>query len=137
MPLLSSSKILIPAAALEIQSLSEYPADEPTPAARGFLAGLTSTIGRALGRNAAPPAAPAGRFDADPTYIALALQTAFANVDSELINAPLKLLAANVDAKARESKILPDLSQHPMGLATMLPAMSGTPGQNCRCGDSS
>jgi pyruvate dehydrogenase phosphatase len=111
------SRTLIPAVALELQALADEPAP-PTPAP-GFFRSLFG---------AAPPAPATPRFrpDADPTYVSLALQTAFANVDSELINAPLRLLAANVDAKARESGILPDLSQHPMARATLLPAMSGS-----------
>jgi pyruvate dehydrogenase phosphatase len=110
------SKTLIPAVALELKSLI----DEPliTTRKQGLTAGIQSWLW---------PAKPQlTTFDADPKYVSLAIQTAFSNVDSELINAPIRLLAANLTAEAKETKSLPDLSQHPMALATMLPAMSGT-----------
>jgi pyruvate dehydrogenase phosphatase len=113
------SKVLIPAVAVELQTLNE---DPETIAPKTNI--LQDVIKSVFGRQQGTPAKPV-RFDADPTYVSLALQTAFANLDSELINAPIRLMAANIDQKARDSKILPDLSQHPMALATMLPAMSG------------
>jgi pyruvate dehydrogenase phosphatase len=117
------SNILIPAVALELQALA---ADGDVPAAPQKRSLLDSLLGRTPPAAAAAAAAPPARFDADPTYVSLALQTAFARVDSELINAPIKLLAANIDEKARAAGVLPDLSQHPMALATMQPALSGS-----------
>jgi pyruvate dehydrogenase phosphatase len=113
------SKVLIPAVAVELQSLAE----EPSAIApkTNVLQGIIKSV---FGRSPGTPPEPV-RFDKDPTYVSLAIQTAFANLDSELINAPLKLLAENIDEKARAAKVLPDLSQHPMAMATMLPAMSG------------
>ncbi|KAF8709652.1 Protein serine threonine phosphatase 2C, partial [Rhizoctonia solani] len=56
----------------------------------------------------------------DPKYIQLAIQTAFANLDSEIINAPsriLEMLESKADMKPWE---------HPMAAASMLPALSGS-----------
>ncbi|KAI9447902.1 phosphatase 2C-like domain-containing protein [Lactarius indigo] len=46
--------------------------------------------------------------------VSRAIQRAFYNVDFEIVNGPLRVLAAN------------NLSQHPMGEASMLPALSGS-----------
>ena len=67
------------------------------------------------------PSKPLIRYDANPTYVSLAIQTAFANLDSQIINAPLRILAEHL----KQSKDLPDLTQHPMAVASMLPALSG------------
>ncbi|TFK55563.1 protein serine/threonine phosphatase 2C [Heliocybe sulcata] len=64
--------------------------------------------------------------DLGPNGTAEALEHAFVSLDSELINAPLRVLAANIDQTAREKKILPDLSQDPMAIATIRPALSGS-----------
>ncbi|CAE6486169.1 unnamed protein product [Rhizoctonia solani] len=56
----------------------------------------------------------------DPKYVQLAIQTAFANLDSEIVNAPnriLEMLQAKSDMKPWE---------HPMAAASMLPALSGS-----------
>lgn len=55
--------------------------------------------------------------------VSQAIQRAFENVDFEIVNGPLRVLAANVDKLDKEN--IPDLSQHPMGEASMLPALSG------------
>ncbi|KAG6336594.1 hypothetical protein ID866_2503 [Astraeus odoratus] len=62
----------------------------------------------------------------NPDAISVALQRAFTKLDEELINAPLKVLAANIDKNAITSKEVPDLSQHPLALPTILPAVSGS-----------
>ncbi|KAF8843084.1 protein serine/threonine phosphatase 2C [Paxillus ammoniavirescens] len=61
-----------------------------------------------------------------PENIALAIQGAFTKLDEELVNAPLKVLASNIDKESVKEKIVPDLSQHPLALTTMLPAVSGS-----------
>jgi pyruvate dehydrogenase phosphatase len=61
--------------------------------------------------------------DADPDQVSLAIQSAFTKLDATLINAPLQILAANIDKGSKGS--IPDLSQHPLALKTMLPAISG------------
>jgi pyruvate dehydrogenase phosphatase len=60
-----------------------------------------------------------------PENISLAIQGAFTKLDEELVNAPLKVLASNIDKESVKKKIVPDLSQHPLALTTMLPAVSG------------
>lgn len=61
----------------------------------------------------------------NPQTISLAIQDAFTKLDEELINAPLKVLANNIDKESLKKKIVPDLSEHPLALPTMLPAVSG------------
>ncbi|KAF9226691.1 protein serine/threonine phosphatase 2C [Gyrodon lividus] len=61
-----------------------------------------------------------------PQTISLAIQGAFTKLDAELINAPMKVLANNMDKESVKKKIVPDLSQHPLALTTMLPAVSGS-----------
>ncbi|CAE6393531.1 unnamed protein product [Rhizoctonia solani] len=56
----------------------------------------------------------------DPKYVQLAIQTAFANLDSEIVNAPsriLEMLQSKSDMKPWD---------HPMAAASMLPALSGS-----------
>jgi pyruvate dehydrogenase phosphatase len=61
----------------------------------------------------------------DPKYVSLAVQNAFTKLDSELINAPLHILASSLDQEMIKKRIIPDLSKHPMALTTMHPAVSG------------
>ncbi|KAI0307037.1 protein serine/threonine phosphatase 2C [Multifurca ochricompacta] len=56
--------------------------------------------------------------------VSQAIQRAFYNVDFEIINGPLRVLAANVSKL--DNANTPDLSQHPMAEASMLPALSGS-----------
>jgi pyruvate dehydrogenase phosphatase len=60
-----------------------------------------------------------------PQRVALAIQDAFTKFDAELINAPLRVLANNIDEESRKNKKIPDLSKHPLALTTMMPAVSG------------
>ncbi|KAL6305800.1 protein serine/threonine phosphatase 2C [Sparassis latifolia] len=106
------SKVLIPAVTLELSSRLKAP---PQP-----------TFGQSLKSILRPTASSSLPVDADPEHVTLALQTAFLNLDAELTNAPLQLLAANLDKIAKETRAIPDLSQHPMAMASMLPAMSGS-----------
>jgi pyruvate dehydrogenase phosphatase len=61
----------------------------------------------------------------DPKSVSFAIQNAFSKLDHELINAPLRVLAASLDRTMDKSTPVPDLSQHPLGLASMQPAVSG------------
>ncbi|KDQ64360.1 hypothetical protein JAAARDRAFT_144975 [Jaapia argillacea MUCL 33604] len=107
------SKVLIPAITLELKALLEDP-NSIIPKSS-----VLSDWKTLLGATSKTP----GPIDANPKYVSLAIQKAFLNLDSEIINAPLRLLASHID---KETKELPDLSQHPMALASMLPAMSGS-----------
>lgn len=68
------------------------------------------------------PSAPA----ADPVRVARAIQTAFQSLDQELLAAPVRVLAAALKDMDKDSVTLPDLSQHPLALPAMLPAISGS-----------
>jgi len=61
----------------------------------------------------------------NPETVSSAIQSAFTKLDEELINAPLKVLANNIDKESLKKKIIPDLSEHPLALPVMLPAVSG------------
>lgn len=56
--------------------------------------------------------------------VSKAIRRAFDNVDFEIVNGPLRVLAANVSKL--DTKNVPDLSQHPMAEASMSPALSGS-----------
>ncbi|KAJ7068516.1 phosphatase 2C-like domain-containing protein [Mycena amicta] len=61
----------------------------------------------------------------EPTRVASAIQRAFLSLDAELIAAPVRVLASALDTDKTNVSI-PDLSQHPLALPSMLPAMSGS-----------
>lgn len=63
--------------------------------------------------------------DSNPEDVALAIQNAFAELDNNLVNAPIHLLKANVSETDLKKNIIPDLSAHPHALLTMNPAISG------------
>ncbi|KAJ7575020.1 hypothetical protein C8J56DRAFT_458184 [Mycena floridula] len=102
------SRILIKATALEITNLSTF--SKP-----GVLASL-------MGKQASLPC------DAYPAQMSLAIQKAFENFDSKLSkrHGPLYVLAENMDAESRKLNKIPDISQNPLALQTMLPAISGS-----------
>jgi pyruvate dehydrogenase phosphatase len=56
--------------------------------------------------------------------VSKAIRRAFDDVDFEIVNGPLRVLAAN--ASKLDTTNVPDLSQHPMAEASMSPALSGT-----------
>ncbi|KAK2466049.1 hypothetical protein APHAL10511_001691 [Amanita phalloides] len=61
-----------------------------------------------------------------PERVTSSLQNAFTKLDTELLNAPLRVLANNIDQESRKNKAIPDLSKHPLALSTMLPSLSGS-----------
>ncbi|EJD01523.1 protein serine/threonine phosphatase 2C [Fomitiporia mediterranea MF3/22] len=119
------SKTLIPAVALQLRELSESPSSFDSKAGRTSLFDSIRSL-----FNSSTPKAPGAHtvpFDADPKFVALAIQTAFAMVDSEIANAPLRLIQQHLkEIGAKPNDPLPDLSQHPMALASMVPALSGS-----------
>jgi len=110
------SKVLLPAVGLQLQQLTTGP--NPSVRKSSTLDSLKAMIYPTTG-----PTVPA---DADPQKVAHAIQSAFVNLDWEIINAPLRILAENIDKLALANQQVPDLSQHPMALATMQPAISGS-----------
>jgi pyruvate dehydrogenase phosphatase len=63
--------------------------------------------------------------DADPKYVALALQNAFTKLDNGIITYPLDILASEMKWPLEEGATIPDLSQHPLALPSMQAALSG------------
>lgn len=109
------SKILLPAVGLELQQLIN------TPASAGKKSSTLETLKSMIYSSTESPTT----ADADPQRVAHAIQSAFEHLDWEITNAPLRLLSENVDKLAIASQQVPDLSKHPMALATMQPAISG------------
>ena len=110
------SRVLINAVALELSTLIHNPS-AIIPKAGGPLSSIKSIFS---------PSPSSLSIAADPKNVASAIQKAFTDLDKELLNAPVQILANSLDKAALKSSTIPDLSQHPMALLTMLPAMSGT-----------
>ncbi len=109
------SKVLIPAVALELALLINEPKSiAPKPSRLEEL--------KSLLRLTKPAAI---MSEADPKLTALAIERAFVNLDSEIVDSPLRVLAESMARDGAEKKLIPDLSQHPMAIASMSPAMSG------------
>ncbi|KAF8622111.1 hypothetical protein AX15_007246 [Amanita polypyramis BW_CC] len=103
------SRVLINAVALELSQLIKKP--EP----RGRLEWVKSFIWSQNPQSIS-----------SPQRVSLAIQDAFTKLDAELLNAPLHVLASNIDEESRKNKKIPDLSKHPLALPSMLPAISGS-----------
>ncbi|THH13631.1 hypothetical protein EW146_g6608 [Bondarzewia mesenterica] len=110
------SSVLIPAVALELSTLVN---DTDTPLSK---TSILDSVKSLLFSKSDPHMA----LDSDPKLVSQAIQRAFLNLDIEIVNAPLHILASEVDQGAIDKRLIPDLSKHPMGEATMLPAMSGS-----------
>lgn len=110
------SQVLIPAVVLELDLLSGK-GGASTKSSLSMLDILKYTFfSSSLPRSDAPQH---GQVE----KVSRAIQRAFYNLDSEIVNGPLRVLAANVGKLDKLD--IPDLSQHPMGEASMLPALSG------------
>ena len=111
------SRVLIPAVVLE---LSSFARDGDVSVKRSS---LLDVLRYPFSRGSLPHAdAPQeGHIE----RVSRAIQRAFDNVDFEIVNGPLRVLAANVSKLDKQN--IPDLSQHPMAEASMLPALSGAP----------
>ncbi|EIW82290.1 hypothetical protein CONPUDRAFT_123057 [Coniophora puteana RWD-64-598 SS2] len=107
------SKTLVNAVVLELSGL--IPTGKPQDQSQGLLASIRSYLGRS----------PAPAAKETPESVSLAIQSAFSKLDSELTNAPIAILAAQLRQQGKD-KVLPDLSQHPLGMPSMLPAVSGS-----------
>ncbi|KAL0949257.1 hypothetical protein HGRIS_009335 [Hohenbuehelia grisea] len=112
------SRVLINAVALELSVLDVKP---PQPSG-GVLNGLKSSLWPS---KPTPDVTRDKLQSADPQTVSAAIENAFVKLDKELIEAPLRVLANNLDSDSWKSKTVPDLSQHPLALQTMLPAVSG------------
>ncbi|KAF9481840.1 protein serine/threonine phosphatase 2C [Pholiota conissans] len=110
------SRVLIQGVALELSKLIE---DPKALAQSGLLNRLRSILWLAPSKAVKAP------LDADPGRVSQAIENAFVNFDNELLQAPLRVLANNISPEDYKTKTVPDLSQHPLSLTTMLPAISG------------
>lgn len=110
------SRILIQAVALELSNLIT---DPKSSAQSGLLGRVKSLLWLAPSKTVSAP------LDADPARVSLAIENAFTKLDDELLRAPLRILANNMAPEDHKNKVIPDLSQHPLALTTMLPAVSG------------
>ncbi|THH11899.1 hypothetical protein EW145_g327 [Phellinidium pouzarii] len=122
------SKTLIPAVALQLHQLSTSPnslsQQETNKSYLSFFNSIKSLIGFTPPEHSASLGKPS---DADPAYVSLAIQNAFAMVDAEIVGAPLRIIAEHlVQSKSKMTDTPLDLSQHPMALPSMLPALSGS-----------
>ncbi|KAF8640046.1 hypothetical protein AX17_001288 [Amanita inopinata Kibby_2008] len=108
------SRVLINAVALELSQLVA----KPDSVKSGYLDRVKSLIW-------SPPSS-SSPIIPSPQRVSLAIQDAFTKLDTELLNAPLHLLANNIDQESQKNKVVPDLSQHPLALSYMLPAISGS-----------
>ncbi|KAG6903410.1 hypothetical protein C0995_005433 [Termitomyces sp. Mi166 len=111
------SRVLIKAVALELSNLVTDPKAQPSV---GIMQRVYSLMGSSPSQKAQ------AALDAHPLRVSRAIESAFTKLDTELINAPIQILANNLDAEAWKNKVIPDLSQHPLALTTMLPAISGS-----------
>ncbi|KAF6762233.1 phophatase 2C family protein [Ephemerocybe angulata] len=115
------SKVLIRAVAGKIFALNAP--DAPSAGSGGWFSGLKNTVWKSAPAQAQSPTREA---DADPKRVSSAIEEAFVELDQEILNAPLHVLAANIDEETRKKGIIPDLSKHPLALKTMHPAISGS-----------
>lgn len=118
------SKILIKAVALELFSLVSNPSPE-TKTTSGILSSAKYLIWGAKPPSPLPLSNQVP-LDADPNRVSHAIAEAFTRLDYELINAPLRILANSLDEESKKNKVIPDLSQHPLALTSMSPAVSGS-----------
>ena len=115
------SKVLTKAVALEISRLSS-PSDE-TQSTPGVLASVSRLIRGGTNKPISPTQT---TRTTDPKSVSSAIVEAYERLDTELINAPLRILANNLDEESKKDKTIPDLSHHPLALTSMHPAVSGS-----------
>ena len=114
------SHVLIPAVGLELSWLAY---DDRTSTKTSYILDILKSLlfpfpfPNSLSRAADAPQ------DGHVERVSQAIQRAFDNVDSEILNGPLRVLAANVGKL--DTTNIPDLSQHPMAEASMQLALSG------------
>lgn len=117
------SKTILPGVALELQTLNEAEPQKAPFGASGLLSYLRSFLPfYSASSSETTPTAPK-TFASDPTYVQMAMKTAFAKLDSEIVNAPYRVLAPLL---SNPGKLPIDLEKYPMALPTLLPALSGS-----------
>ena len=110
-------QVLIPAVVLELEDLASGQSDTSTKSPSSMLDILKYPFSsKSLPQSDAPEI---GQVE----KVSHAIQRAFYNLDFEIVNGPLRVLAANVSKLDKTD--VPDLSHLLMGEASMLPALSG------------
>ncbi|KAJ3526831.1 hypothetical protein NM688_g8211 [Phlebia brevispora] len=114
------SKVLIPSVALELALFLQQPSGtEPKASTLQKLKSLIWPVESSSSHAPSP-------LEESRKYTPLALERAFTNLDSEIVDSPLRILAQEMSRDGADKKTIPNLSQHPMAMASMLPAMSGS-----------
>jgi pyruvate dehydrogenase phosphatase len=115
------AKALIPSVALELTSLESAPfSDASSKPVHSPQSSTLSYLKSLLTRSHSTASKPY-QFDADPKYVSAGIKAAFAKLDSEIVNSPIRLLES-IEASPSNSPA----HEHPMALPTMLPALSGS-----------
>ncbi|KAG9049523.1 hypothetical protein FS837_010003 [Tulasnella sp. UAMH 9824] len=119
------AKTLIPSVALELQSLVPHDDAVPTKKQRSLFRYFISYFGFVSHPTETSALYP---FHSDPKYVSTAIETAFANLDSQIVNAPIKAVDAltqgNKDMKA--SDLDPKSLEYQLTVSALLPALSGS-----------
>ncbi|KAG9006607.1 hypothetical protein FRB94_000533 [Tulasnella sp. JGI-2019a] len=111
------AKTLIPSVALELSTLSSSPV--ATQDAQGWLSYLKSYM--PFNTKYSSSSLTSYPFASDPKYVSTAIQTAFANLDSNIVNAPIQHVnALQGPPFDRESEA------YHLAVANLLPALSGS-----------
>ncbi|KAH7100534.1 protein serine/threonine phosphatase 2C [Auriculariales sp. MPI-PUGE-AT-0066] len=116
------AKTLLPGIALELHTLRELkPQSSASSSPTGVLSYLKALVTTPPDQAPSLHVTPAS-FDTDPKYVSMALKTAFARLDSEIVGSPFRLLSPLF--KDPTAKL--DLDKNPMALPNLLPALSGS-----------
>jgi len=109
------SRVLIQGVALELSALQT----DSKASSSGLIDRIKSLLWLSPSSTVKAP------LHADPNRVSQAIQQAFTKLDAELLQTPLRILANNLAIEHWKNKTIPDLSQHPLALTSMLPAISG------------
>jgi pyruvate dehydrogenase phosphatase len=111
------SHVLIPAVVLELSSSAHDGGAHPKSSSSMLDVFRSLFSSRSLLPHADAPQ------EGHVERVSKAIRRAFDDVDFEIVNGPLRVLAANISKL--DTTNVPDLSQHPMAEASMSPALSG------------
>ncbi|KAG8936537.1 hypothetical protein FRC02_001503 [Tulasnella sp. 418] len=118
------AKTLIPAVALELATLSPEAVAASRPS--GFSPSSIWSYLKSFVTTSNSASATMDikyPYDSDPKYVSTAIQTAFANLDSNIINTPIRLL----DELSKSKQALDPKSQEfQLAVTSLLPALSGS-----------
>ncbi len=120
------SKTLIPSVTLELQGLAPFNPETTTSAAKRSwsLLGYLKSYLPLMSTQPSSPSTLAYPFDADVKYVQTAIQTAFANLDSQIINAPIQAVKLLEQTEGGTTDKTTDA--YGLAIASLLPALSGS-----------